>query len=98
MARFDEEAKPMRADHIGDGLYYGEVYFVIGKPSETSKDNMVSSPPWAGAGNALIVDKGGKTVATTVVKETKDGWLKLAAYGFTFSKKTIKVKITKKKK
>lgn len=62
MARFDEEAKPMRADHIGDGLYYGEVYFVIGKPSETSKDNMVSSPPWAGAGNALIVDKGGKTV------------------------------------
>jgi hypothetical protein len=43
-------------------------------------------------------DKGTKTMATTVVKETKDGWLKMAAYGFTFSKKTIKVKITKKKK
>jgi hypothetical protein len=39
----------------------------------------------------------GKNVATTVVGE-KNGWLKMAAYGFTFSKKTIKVKITKKKK
>ena len=42
-------------------------------------------------------DKGNKTMATTVVSE-KNGWLKMAAYGFTFSKKTIKVKITKKKK
>jgi hypothetical protein len=40
---------------------------------------------------------GGKNVATTVVSE-KNGWLKMAAYGFTFSNKTIKVKITKKKK
>ena len=40
---------------------------------------------------------GEKNVATTVVSE-KNGWLKMAAYGFTFSKKTIKVKITKKKK
>ena len=46
---------------------------------------------------SVVNDKGGKTVATTVVKETKDGWLKMAAYGFTFSKKTIKVKITKRK-
>jgi hypothetical protein len=44
-----------------------------------------------------VNDKGAKTTATTVVSE-KNGWLKLAAYGFTFSKKTIKVKITKKKK
>ena len=47
---------------------------------------------------SVLNEKGTKTMATTVVKETKDGWLKLAAYGFTFSKKTIKVKITKKKK
>ena len=47
---------------------------------------------------SVVNEKGTKSVATTVVKETKDGWLKLAAYGFTFSKKTIKVKITKKKK
>ena len=47
---------------------------------------------------SVLNEKGTKTMATTVVKETKDGWLKMAAYGFTFSKKTIKVKITKKKK
>lgn len=41
-------------------------------------------------------EKGTKSTATTVVSE-KNGWLKMAAYGFTFSKKTIKVKITKKK-
>lgn len=40
-------------------------------------------------------EKGGKSTATTIVSE-KNGWLKMAAYGFTFSKKTIKVKITKK--
>jgi hypothetical protein len=36
---------------------------------------------------------GAENIATTVVSE-KDGWLKLAAYGFTFSEKEIKVKIT----
>jgi hypothetical protein len=35
-------------------------------------------------------------VGTTTVSE-KDGWLKLAAYGFTFSEKTLKVKITQSK-
>ncbi len=37
---------------------------------------------------------GENKVATTVVKETKDGWLKLAAYGFTFSSPTISVKLS----
>jgi hypothetical protein len=45
---------------------------------------------------SVVNEKGTKTTATTVVSE-KNGWLKLAAYGFTFSKKTIKIKITKKK-
>ena len=45
---------------------------------------------------SVVNEKGAKTTATTVVSE-KNGWLKMAAYGFTFSKKTIKVKITKKK-
>jgi hypothetical protein len=44
-----------------------------------------------------VTGTGDKTIATTVVGESK-GWLKLAAYGYTFSKKTIKVKITKAKK
>jgi hypothetical protein len=33
------------------------------------------------------------TVATTVVSE-KNGWLKMAAYGFTFSEKTLTVRMT----
>jgi hypothetical protein len=32
-------------------------------------------------------------IATTVVNE-KNGWLKLAAYGFTFSEKTLQVKLS----
>ena len=43
-----------------------------------------------------ISGEGDKNIATTVVGE-KNGWLKLAAYGFTFSEKTIKVKLTQKK-
>jgi hypothetical protein len=43
-----------------------------------------------------VVGDGDKTIATTIVNE-KNGWLKLAAYGFTFSKKTIRAKITKAK-
>ena len=43
-----------------------------------------------------ISGEGDKNIATTVVSE-KNGWLKLAAYGFTFSEKTIKVKLTQKK-
>lgn len=46
---------------------------------------------------SVINDKGSKATATTVVAE-KNGWLRMAAYGFTYSKKIIKVKITKKKK
>lgn len=39
---------------------------------------------------------GEKKVATTVVSE-KNGWLKLAAYGFTFSSPTISVKLSQGK-
>jgi hypothetical protein len=45
---------------------------------------------------SVVNNKGKKSVATTVVNEKK-GWLKMAAYGFTFSKKVIKVKIVKAK-
>jgi hypothetical protein len=46
---------------------------------------------------SVVNDQGGKTFATTTFGQ-KDGWLKLSAKGFTFSKKTIKVKITKAKR
>jgi hypothetical protein len=41
-----------------------------------------------------VVNEGGEpTVATTQVSE-RDGWLKIAAYGFTFSEKNIQVKLS----
>lgn len=45
----------------------------------------------------VVNDKGNKTFASSIVGE-KNGWLKLGAYNFTFSKKTIKVKVTKAKR
>jgi hypothetical protein len=41
----------------------------------------------------VVGEQGSENIATTIVSE-KDGWLKLAAYGFTFSEKEIKVKLT----
>lgn len=41
-----------------------------------------------------VINEGGEaTVATTQVSE-RDGWLKLSAYGFTFSEKNIQVKLS----
>lgn len=42
---------------------------------------------------AVVGEGGENKVATTVVNE-KDGWLHLAAYGFSFSSPTISVKLT----
>jgi len=41
---------------------------------------------------SVVGEMGEEKVATTIVSE-KDGWLKLAAYGFTFSEKEIQVKL-----
>jgi hypothetical protein len=43
-----------------------------------------------------ISGDGEKDIATTIVGE-KNGWLKLAAYGFTFSSKTIQVRLTQQR-
>ena len=45
---------------------------------------------------SIINESGEKSVATTTVSE-KDGWLRMAAYGFTFSNPTVKVKLTQGK-
>lgn len=42
---------------------------------------------------SIISESGEANVATTVVNE-KDGWMRMAAYGFTFSSPTVKVKLT----
>ena len=44
----------------------------------------------------IVNENGQNSVATTVINE-KDGWLKLGAYGFTFSSPTLKVKLTQDK-
>lgn len=41
----------------------------------------------------VVGDQGIENISSTIVSE-KDGWIKLAAYGFTFSKKEIQVKLT----
>jgi hypothetical protein len=46
---------------------------------------------------SVVNDRGDRVFATTTVSE-KNGWLRLSAKGFTFSNKTIKVKITKAKR
>jgi hypothetical protein len=45
---------------------------------------------------SVVNDAGENIVASTLVSE-KDGWLKLSARGFTFSEKTIKVRLTQAK-
>lgn len=42
-----------------------------------------------------VVGGDSPSVATTVVRES-NGWLKMAAYGFTFSEKTVRVKLSQK--
>jgi len=42
---------------------------------------------------SIISDSGESNIATTVVNE-RDGWLRMAAYGFTFSSPTLKVKLS----
>ena len=54
--------------------------------------NFTSAPVSA---TVSVVGDGDTSIATTVVNE-KDGWLKMAAYGFTFSDKTLKVKLSQK--
>lgn len=46
---------------------------------------------------AVIGSAGAEKVATTVVREEK-GWLKLAAYGFTFSTKQVRVTLSQPQK
>lgn len=53
--------------------------------------NFTSAPIQASV--SVINESGENSVATTIVNE-KDGWLRLAAYGFTFSNPTVKVKLT----
>jgi hypothetical protein len=52
-----------------------------------------SSAPVSATVQVVGTDGSDDSIATSVTSE-KDGWLKLAAYGFTFSEKEIRVKLT----
>jgi hypothetical protein len=45
---------------------------------------------------SITSENGEANTATTVINE-KNGWLKLGAYGFTFSSPTVRVKLTQEK-
>jgi hypothetical protein len=46
---------------------------------------------------SIVNESGENSIATTVLNE-KDGWLRLAAYGFTFSTPTVRIKLSQEVK
>jgi hypothetical protein len=75
----------------GTDLFVGTYDLII--KSEVARCLYGYSKAPVSATVTVVGADGAENIATTVVSE-KDGWLKLAAYGFTFSEKEIKVKIT----
>lgn len=84
------------AHYLPDGVTKTEGSYDLALRSETARCLYgFSKAPISGT-VSVIGDKGEKKIATTVVRE-KSGWLTMAAYGFTFSSPTIKVKLTQKR-
>ncbi|MEY3561787.1 MAG: hypothetical protein RL068_939 [Actinomycetota bacterium] len=74
----------------GKTLNFGTYDLVISSETARCLYGFTNAPVSA---TVTVVGTGDQNVASTVVSE-KDGWLKLAAYGFTFSEKEIKVKLS----
>ena len=84
------------AHYLPDGVTKAEGTYDLALRSETARCLYgFSKAPISGT-VSVIGDRGEKKIATTVLRE-KSGWLTLAAYGFTFSSPTIKVKLTQKR-
>jgi hypothetical protein len=84
------------AHYLPDGVTKAEGTYDLALRSETARCLYgFSKAPISGT-VSVIGDRGEKRIATTVVRE-KSGWLTMAAYGFTFSSPTIKVKLTQKR-
>ena len=82
--------------YLPDGVTKAEGTYDLALRSETARCLYgFSQAPISGT-VSVIGDRGEKKIATTVVRE-KAGWVTLAAYGFTFSSPTIKVKLTQKR-
>lgn len=50
--------------------------------------------PLSASVSVTYADGGEQKIATTTLTETKDGWLHLGAYGFTFSSPVLRVKLS----
>ena len=79
--------------YLPDGNSLTEGSYDLVMRSETARCLYGFSKAPISATISVVSDQGENKVATTVVNE-KDGWLKMAAYGFTFSSPTISVKLT----
>jgi hypothetical protein len=80
--------------YLPDGKTEVEGSYDLVMRSETARCLYGFSKAPISATVSVTSSDGASKVATTVVRETKDGWLKLAAYGFTFSENRIKATIT----
>lgn len=79
--------------YLPDGITVSEGSYDLVMRSETARCLYGFSKAPISATVSVVSDKGENKVATTVVSE-KNGWLKLAAYGFTFSSPTVSVRLT----
>lgn len=82
--------------YLPDGTTLSEGTYDLVMRSETARCLYGFSKAPISATISVVSDKGENKVATTVISE-KNGWLKLAAYGFTFSSPTISVKLSQAK-
>ncbi len=79
--------------YLPDGVTPSEGTYDLVMRSETARCLYGFSKAPISATISVVSDKGENKVATTVISE-KNGWLKLAAYGFTFSSPTVSVKLS----
>lgn len=77
----------------GTDLFQGTYDLVMRSETARCLYGFTSAPISA---SVSVVGGDSQSIATTLVSE-KNGWLKMAAYGFTFSEKTLRVKITQPK-
>ena len=90
------EYKVAGLHYLPDGKTLTSGTYDLAMRSETARCLYGFSKAPISARISVISAEGEQKVATTTLRE-KDGWLYLAAYGFTFSAPTIKVKFTQAK-
>lgn len=83
--------------YMPDGKTLAEGTYDLAIRSSTARCLYGFSKAPVSASISVTGSAGEKKVATTTVSE-KNGWLRLAAYGFTFSSPKIRVKLSQKKR